>query len=351
MIRGALTALVVGLAGAFGAQALEPPQTHLYDTMFGPWPAPPSLSDLDWLATKPDPVALITRPRARDVPRNVSALVELGRLAFRYPGTLGGYAARHNLSCNVCHTGGQAQTSFLFEPYSRKAGTIDITNALFNPAGEDNKNNAVKIPDLRKARAPYGTVVPMDDLNLYISRHTQIAFGGSFAHPLITEALSAYVHALKLKPSKGSELADSAARKAGRPEQMIRIAFDDVDRAMGVIEAAIDAEDARLTRFAVDATRSELGRVHERLDPRDPARETLKVLSQQLRELGLAVARDNNRAARGFADLVREQLVTVRDEILSRADLTFYSEDHLRAALDPASQPVPSPEKKAGQDQ
>ena len=338
MTKAWLSVLICLATGA--VQALEPPQTKLYDEMFGPWPAPPQITELGWLAKSPDPVARVTRARARDVPRNLSAMVELGRLAFRYPGTLGGYAARQGLSCNVCHPAGQAQTSFELKPYSGRPGHIDITNALFSPLGEDGLHNPVKIPDLRKARAPFGTIQPLDELEPFINRVVRVEFGGTYAHPLILSALTAYVHALKAPQTAGAKSTDAALRKAGHAEQMIRLAFEDLDRAMGVVAAAIAAEDAPLTQFAVAATRSELGRIYERLDPLDPSRASLSLLSEQLREISNAMGRDNLRAARGFVELVYEQLVIEREEVLSRADLTYYNEDYLRAALSP-SKPHP----------
>jgi len=319
------------------ASALEPPRTVQYDEPFGPWPAPPQLSAMAWLSEKADGAKIITTPAKPDVPRNLSALVELGRLAFRYPGTLGPQAARGGLSCNGCHHNGRAQTSFELKPYSAGPGTADVTSGYFSALGEDGVNNPVEIPDLRKARAPFGTIQPLDELEPFINRKVRVQFGGSYDHPLILTALTAYVQALNAPRSEGAKRAAQALRQGNQAEQMVRISFDNLDRAIGVISAAIAAEDTLLVQFAVAATRSELGLIHERLDPLDPARASLGLISEQLREIANAMTRDNQRAARGFVELVVEQLVIERGEILSRADLTFFSEDYLRAALTPSA--------------
>ncbi len=87
-----------------------------------------------------------------------SFMVNLGKLAFRSPLTLGGTARRLGLSCNACHPAGATNTGFFFAAVSDRTGNLDVSHWLWNPLADDGLANPINIPSLRGARwtAPYG---------------------------------------------------------------------------------------------------------------------------------------------------------------------------------------------------
>src|SRR5690606_28706352 len=54
------------------------------------------------------------------------ALVEAGRLLFRHPVVLGGWAADLGLSCESCHAGGRAHAQFHLAGRSDAPGSVDL---------------------------------------------------------------------------------------------------------------------------------------------------------------------------------------------------------------------------------
>ena len=119
----------------------------------------PLLSDLVWLSDDADPVAALTTRIEAEYPAAVGEdrrdlTYELGRLAFRTPAALGGLAARMNMSCNTCHTGGARNENFFAVGLSSAPGTFDATNALFGKQTDNDVFDPVPIPSLLGAESP-----------------------------------------------------------------------------------------------------------------------------------------------------------------------------------------------------
>lgn len=134
-------------------------------------------------------------------------LVNLGKLAFRSPLTLGGNARRLALSCNTCHPNGGANTEFFFEPVSDQPGNIDVTHFLWNELNDDGLSNPINIPTLRGIRltAPYGRRGVFSDLSEFTRNVVVTEFARKVVDPLIIEALVAYQRELEFLADPGNE--------------------------------------------------------------------------------------------------------------------------------------------------
>lgn len=162
-----------------------------------PKPKPRIPGFLKWLDPELNRARLATDLPARDLPRGrATALEELGRVAFRNPAVLGGWAGRAGMSCDTCHQNGGANKGFRLPPYSGAPGQIDMTQKRFNPAGDDRIFNPRPISDLRKSRAPYGSLSPQDTIEAFITYTITQEFGGEAPAPIIAKSLAAYVRAL-----------------------------------------------------------------------------------------------------------------------------------------------------------
>ena len=104
----------------------------------------------------------VTNPReifhSEAVRGHKSYLSNLGNLAFNSPYTLGEAARKAHLSCASCHVNGASNPKLFIPGLSRRPGTFDTTNSLFNPKTDNGVLDAVTIPSLRGARflGPYG---------------------------------------------------------------------------------------------------------------------------------------------------------------------------------------------------
>jgi hypothetical protein len=132
-----------------------------------------------------------------------SYLVNLGRLAFRSPLTLGGNARRLGLSCNTCHPSGAVNTKFFFQPVSDQPGNLDVSHRLWNPRGEDGIANPINIPSLRGIRwtAPYGRGGRFWSLAEFIRNVIVNEFAGREPDPLLVDALVAYQREFDFPPN------------------------------------------------------------------------------------------------------------------------------------------------------
>ncbi len=174
------------------------------DIPHGPVAATPG----QWLPEGAETGALFTdRPEERS--RIVAAggqrswLVQLGRLAFRSPLTLGGKAARAGLSCDSCHPAGGSNTRFFIPGLSDRPGNVDVTNTLFGDGVEDHLFNPINIPSLAGAAfsAPYGRDGRFASLRDFTTHALNREFSALDTDPLILDALVAYQQDLDLPPT------------------------------------------------------------------------------------------------------------------------------------------------------
>ncbi len=298
---------------------------------------------MTWLDADADRVALVTALPSDDIAKGQSALIELGRVAFRSPTLFGGYALELGLSCNACHPAGRAETHFSLPPLSPRPGRIDVSHSLFSNTGDDLSDNPRPISDLTQAQSPFGTIEPIDDLTSYISKVIVDDFSGPEPDALILNALSAYVTALKQStPLQPSPYADESTDK-----QYVRYMIDAITRATLIGQRTIEEKQAGASTFVVTALRAEIGLVHERLDPADPARPLLAAHASNLTKVSdLIDAQDWFNAAR---ELRAIHLALSEDltPLLSRPDLTYFNQEWLAGAIDPSLREPLEEEKEA----
>ncbi|MGB1089035.1 MAG: hypothetical protein ACPG06_11765, partial [Alphaproteobacteria bacterium] len=293
---------------------------------------------LRWIDPRLNRARIATTLPDRDVPRGAAnAIEELGRVAFRYPGLLGGWAAKARLSCDTCHTNGGANANFRIDPLSGTRGKVDMTNALFNAKANDDVFNPRSIPDLRNAKAPFGTLQPQASREAFIDYRIMTEFGGAKPAPLIAKALAAYLRALpdtRNAPPEADPLHRVLEDHKGAGK-LVRVAFNDLDRTIAVLGAAIQSKRPDIITFVTRAARSEIGRLYERLDPQDPARKRLVIQGRQLAEVPNAVEGQNWREALKITNSVRRKLAAMDHAITARADLTFFNRLRIRYFLEP----------------
>ena len=277
------------------------------------------LGESRWL----DRAAVLTQLSAR--PREVlrdeqlggvaSLQVELGRLAFRSPQSLGGAARRLELTCDACHSGGHVNAGFFVPGLSSRPGTIDVTHRFFNPWRDDGLANPVAIPSLRGAaeRERYGHEVRIASLREFI-RHVMVdEFAADEPPPWLLDALTAYVG--QLMPTDEAEAPVSLSADLA-----------DVDRFLSVASAAAAEEgDGERLAFVVGAIRFQLGRLHERFPGADgeAARQVLVGWSRALEQ------------ARTAADVeaLRQRIAVERIALTSATRMSLYDRRMLRRRL------------------
>lgn len=280
------------------------------------------LGESRWLARGGDLAAqLALRPREalriELAGGRPSLQVELGRLAFRSPQTLGGTARREELACESCHSGGHVNAGFFVPALSSRPGTVDVTHALFNPWREDHLANPIDIPSLRGAgeRATFGREARIVSLREFIRRVVVEEFAGDEPQPWLLDALVAYVG--ELQPTDA-------------PDERISLAadLDDLDRFLAVLDAALRDDDAEKAGFVAGALRFQLGRIHQRFAP-DGGEAARRLLVEWSR----ALAGPLDRAG---LDALRARIVMERDVLRAAAAASLYDAAVLRRALGPS---------------
>src|SRR5690606_38075461 len=162
------------------------------------------IGEARWLARGGDVAAQpATRPReglrSEQAGGRASLQVELGRLAFRSPQTLGGSARRAELSCGSCHARGHVNAGFFIPGLSSRPGTVDVTHALFNPWRDDGLENPIPIPSLRGAgdRSALDAELRLAAVRELV-RHVNVQeVAGDEPEPWLLDALVSYVAVLK----------------------------------------------------------------------------------------------------------------------------------------------------------
>jgi hypothetical protein len=160
-----------------------------------------------------------------------SYLSNLGNLAFNSPYTLGEAARKAHLSCASCHVNGASNPKLFIPGLSRRPGTFDTTNSLFNPKTDNGVLDAVTIPSLRGARflGPYGHEGRTASLRDFVRNVVVNEFAGAEPSPQILDALVAYIEDIDFLPNpnldKSGRLSAGASPPQRRGEALFRKPF------------------------------------------------------------------------------------------------------------------------------
>jgi len=253
---------------------------------------PVPLGEIRWLAPGAELGHIWRRP-ALALIKPLDDDAALGELLFRSPWIMGGMARRLGLSCDTCHGNGHRNAGFFFSGVSDRPGTFDPTNAIFNPAKDDDRFAPVEIPTLRgvvRRGGPFGTLLREASLDKFLRSVIVDEFQGAEPMPRILSALSAYLG--RLGPSEA-------------PDQPISL-DDDLD-ALGrwarLIGGLIEKREFELAQLALLSIRSEIGRLHERFpgEGLEVEREILEGMAMVLQEIGAKLeAKDMAEALSGL---------------------------------------------------
>lgn len=295
-----------------------------------PAEAPP-FDDLRWLNAASDRVAALTRARPeplklKGLSQDQRFLVEIGRIAFRAPDTLGGLAARFGMSCQTCHTHGGRNESFFLDGLSATPGTFDVTNSVFGTKTQDHIHNPLPIPTLyHVARtAPYAHDGRFATLEAMVRHVIEDEFDGAKPEPIVFSGLIAYLSALG-EPAAGEMVALD-----------FNNAYGDIVRGTETLKTALTLKNARLVAFIVQALRRELGRIAQRF-PGEPEAQTLLVnLSLGLREIARDAESGDYRLARVSLASFERALKRAGRDLARRAPSSLYDPKILRQALEAA---------------
>lgn len=204
-------------------------------------------------------------------------LLSLGRIAFHYPGTLGGLAAREGMSCNTCHVNGGTSPHFFIKGLSSKPGTFDATNSVFSKETEDLIDNPLVIPTLYNVgkTAPYAQGGRFATLEAMLDHVVLDEFEGLDLPADVHGALVTYMQRLEDPPTPA---------RVDWPTLEKDLA--EVEEHISTLKQAIDGQassDAVLFLFA--ATRHKIGRIAEFFPAQAEPRAELKDWSSKLHAL------------------------------------------------------------------
>lgn len=278
----------------------------------------PLLSDLVWLHKDADPIIALTmappEPNASNDRFAETNEYELGRLAFRSPTTLGGLAARMNMSCQTCHTNGGRNREFFAATLSTEPGTFDPTNALFNKKTDNDLFDPIEIPELFGVanNAPYPSDDRFETLSA-MTRHVIVdEFAGAEPPKPVFDAIIFYMRQLKRPSSK------AAITKWGLCEDL-----RELDRYGVVFENALEANDAPTSDFVLHAIRRHLASIHERYAETPVAQEELAKAGVALVAVRKLIEdEDYGKASTTFGRIIGE----MDRDLLSRAEANSYYE-------------------------
>jgi hypothetical protein len=150
-----------------------------------------------------------------------SYLSNLGNLAFNSPYTLGDVARKARVSCASCHVNGASNPKLFIPGLSRRPGTFDTTNALFNPKTDNGVLDAVTVPSLRGARflSPYGHDGRTASLHDFVRNVVVNEFAGAEPSQQILDALVAYIEDIDFLPNPKLGPAGRLAAGATAPQK------------------------------------------------------------------------------------------------------------------------------------
>lgn len=244
---------------------------------------------LDWTATAEDAAAVLLAPPEARVARPAGPgrrlLVDLGEIAFAYPGALGPDADRAGLSCATCHAAGTATRRFFVPALSDAPGRADVTHPLFHLPADDGIRNPRPIPSLVGITPPHGTG-RHPALESFV-RHVVVAETGGTPDPLVIGALSAYVRALRPAAGAAGGAADALERDLARFE-----------RGRSAVAALLARGLPARAAWAAGALRRALAAMHDRFSGSGRARAVVLGWSARLRAFRRAAGAGRTAAAR-----------------------------------------------------
>jgi cytochrome c peroxidase len=155
-----------------------------------------------------------------------SYMSNLGNLAFNSPYTLGEAARKAHVSCASCHVNGASNPKLFIPGLSKRPGTFDTTNALFNPKTDNGVLDPVTVPSLRGARflGPYGHDGRSASLRDFVRNVIVNEFAGAEPSTQILDAIVAYIEDIDFLPNpkldKTGRLSPSATPPQRRGEEL-----------------------------------------------------------------------------------------------------------------------------------
>jgi cytochrome c peroxidase len=160
-----------------------------------------------------------------------SYLVNFGDLLFSSPNILGGVARQAGISCGTCHQQGHNNPKLFIPGLSSRPGTIDTTNAVFEPRSDNGVFDPVTPPSLRGAKhlAPYGHDGRFASLRDFVRNVIVNEFAGREPSAEVLDALVAYIEDISFLPNAklapGGSLTGVASAAARRGEALFNKPF------------------------------------------------------------------------------------------------------------------------------
>jgi cytochrome c peroxidase len=160
-----------------------------------------------------------------------SYLVNFGDLLFSSPNILGGVARQAGMSCSTCHQQGHNNPKLFIPGLSSRPGTVDTTNAVFEPKSDNGVFDPVTPPSLRGAKqlAPYGHDGRFASLRDFVRNVVVNEFAGREPSAEILDALVAYIEDISFLPNAklgpDGSLTDAASAAARRGEALFNKPF------------------------------------------------------------------------------------------------------------------------------
>jgi cytochrome c peroxidase len=158
-------------------------------------------------------------------------LVNFGDLLFSSPDILGGVARQAGMSCSTCHQQGHNNPKLFIPGLSSRPGTVDTTNAVFEPKSDNGVFDPVTPPSLRGAKhlAPYGHDGRFASLRDFVRNVVVNEFAGREPSSEILDALVAYIEDISFLPNAklaaDGTLTDAASAAARRGEVLFNKPF------------------------------------------------------------------------------------------------------------------------------
>jgi len=248
--------------------------------------------------------------------------ISLGRIAFRYPGTLGGLAAREGMSCNTCHINGGTSPHFFIKGLSSKPGTFDATNSVFSKKTEDLIDNPLDIPTLHNVgkTAPYAQGDRFSTLEAMLDHVVLDEFEGLELHSEIHRALIVYMQALEEPRTRARVETPTLESDLAELNEHISTLRSSIEK-----DAPID-----LVLFLFAATRHKVGRIAEFFPDQEEPRNELKGWSAQLHMLRKQFS--GAPQDKSVVDAL-EQIVEGK-ALVPHIQTSLYNIDRMRAYLD-----------------
>ena len=160
-----------------------------------------------------------------------SYLVNFGDLLFSSPNILGGVARQAGMSCGTCHQQGHNNPKLFIPGLSSRPGTVDTTNAVFEPKSDNGVFDPVTPPSLRGAKylAPYGHDGRFASIRDFVRHVVVNEFAGREPSSEILDALVAYIEDISFLPNAklaaDGTLTDAASAAARRGEVLFNKPF------------------------------------------------------------------------------------------------------------------------------